>query len=174
MYIITANILLGVSLAEAMNIVSDDVLCTSHNRREHCKDMDDKPIRGKFALHSDKSPIVSVSKFDNGYRSGKTKYYDNFGSKIQSSNFNKGVKNGVEHVYHTNGKVWLAAKYRNGLLNGEETVKDSRGRYQGRFVYSQGVLKRGECVLDDGSKYIFSAQEIKQYPHNTLLTCGER
>lgn len=149
------------------------VVCTTQYAKDYCENYSGRPIKGMVVLRNANGTVASKGNFSNGYRYGKSRFYDEKGVLERISHYRGGVKNGKERWYYPNGKLWLTAKYRKGELVGDVKSNNLEGKRNGQLYYSNGKLKRGYCIDENRKKHNLTAEEIKQQPYNTLAFCEE-
>ena len=149
------------------------VVCSTQYDKDYCESYSGKPIKGGVVVRNLNGTLASKGNFNNGYRSGRSRFYNERGVLERVSSYSRGIKNGRERWYYPNGKLWLTAKYRKGELVGDVKLNNLEGKKNGQLYYYKGKLKKGYCIDANRKKHNLTAEEIAQQPYNALVFCEE-
>lgn len=142
--------------------------CYIKNTRKYCADRRGNGINGRIVTADEAS--VAYENYQNGYQSGITSVFDNFGVMLRQSDYKRGVKHGEEIVYFTNGNVKFKKHYKDGALDGRVEQYDINGALLGKMNYKNGYLRDGYCKNESANMSM--KERLKKEHYNEVLPCG--
>ena len=142
--------------------------CYIKKNGKYCVDRRGNGLNGRIVTASENE--VSYERYENGYQSGLTGVFDNFGTMLSQCEYKKGVKHGWENVYFPNGRIYLKKHYKDGALDGRVEQYDINGAMVGKMNYRNGFLRDGYCKNEDGGMTM--KERLKKEHYNEFLPCG--
>jgi antitoxin component YwqK of YwqJK toxin-antitoxin module len=102
--------------------------------------------QGLWIYHNDKTgKKIREENYQDGYRDGKSTFYDLSGQLInESGEYKKGLLHGERIVYYPNGKIFSIRQYKEDTLNGLSVYYATDGKEMYKATYTHGAIIDGE------------------------------